>query len=192
MLAELLQDRAVLYVTGAMTAPEQEGFEVLLEFQPELRAHVAALQEVVATVMMSQVTPVAALPVALKARILGAVDALPPRGMPDALVVTDPGGLVLWVNPAFTEMCGYSLAELQGRKPGRLLQGPDTDPVAVERIRGSLRERRACRETLVNYHKNGTRYRADVRITPILDDTGQPLWFVAREQKLPDLERLAG
>lgn len=189
MLPELLHDRAVRYVSGDMTAEERESTEVILEFHQELRAYVAGLQEVVTAVVMTQVTPVAA-PVELKTRLLGALDALPPRSEPDGLVVTDSGGLVEWVNPAFMAMCGYSLEELKGRKPGHLLQGPGTDPAPVERIRESLRERRPCRETLVNYHKDGTRYRVDVRITPILDEARQPLYFVAREQKLPEDETI--
>jgi PAS domain S-box-containing protein len=88
------------------------------------------------------------------------------------------------VNAAFTAMCGYTQEELQGRKPGHLLQGPETDPAAVQRIRAALAARQACRETLVNYHKDGTRYRVQVAITPILDDGGDPLWFVAKERKL--------
>jgi len=48
MLAELLQDRAALYVSGAMPAAERDSFEVLLEYHGELRALVAGLQEVVA------------------------------------------------------------------------------------------------------------------------------------------------
>jgi PAS domain S-box-containing protein len=82
-------------------------------------------------------------------------------------------------------MCGYSLEELKGHKPGRVLQGPQTDPSAVERIRNALGSRQSCRETLTNYHKDGTRYLADIRIAPILDDDGRPLWFVARERKVP-------
>ncbi len=184
MLTELLQDRAARYVSGDMRAAERESLEVILAFHPELRAQVAGLQETVAAVVMAAVQPFAP-PAALKVRLLGAVDALPPTPEPEGWVATGPDGLVLWVNPAFTVMCGFSLAELKGRKPGHLLQGPDTDAAAVERIRESLRARRACRETLVNYHKDGTRYRAEVRIDPILDDEGQPLWFVAKERKLP-------
>ena len=60
-----------------------------------------------------------------------------------------------------------------------------TDGTApVQRIRDALRERRPCRETLVNYHKDGTLYRVSVAIAPILDDEQQPLWFVAKERKL--------
>jgi hypothetical protein len=83
-------------------------------------------------------------------------------------------------------MCGHDLADLRGRKPGPLLQGPETDPAAVARIRAAVQARQACRETLVNYHKDGRAYRADIRIAPVLDDTGEPLWFVARERLVPD------
>ena len=186
MLSELLLDRAQRYVSGDMTAPERENFELILEFHHELRAQVAGLQEVMAAVVMTRVPPVAPPPAALKARILGALDALPRQPEPEGFVVTDPRGLVEWVNPAFTAMCGYALEEIKGRKPGHLLQGPGTDPAPVSRIRVSLQARRPCRETLVNYHKNGTLYHVDVRITPILDDDQQPLWFVAQERKLPD------
>lgn len=185
MLDEFLEDRAALYVSGAMTAPERDGFEVLLEANPALRAHVAGLQETAAAVAMLPVSP-RVVPAALKARLLGALDATGQETEPEALVVTGPDGLIEWVNPAFTAMCGYELAELKGRKPGALLQGPATDAATVARIREAVRGRRACRETLLNYHKDGTRYRADVRIMPLLDDEGQPRCFVARERKLPD------
>ena len=188
MLADNLQDRAVLYVSGEMPPPDREAFDVLLEFHGELRTHVAGLHEAMAGALMTRtVPPVLLPPAALKTSILNALGVPPPRPEPEALVVTNASGLLEWVNPAFTDMCGYTLDELRGRKPGHLLQGPGTDPVAVNRIRESLRARRACRETLVNYHKDGTSYRADVRIMPVLDDDGQPLWFVAKERLLSGL-----
>jgi PAS domain S-box-containing protein len=185
MQSEDLQERAAHYVSGEMPAAERESLEVVLEFHEELRAHVAGLQETVAGLAAAETAPVAP-PAELKTRLLAAVAALPAPAEPEALVVTDPGGLVLWVNPAFTAMCGYTLAELKGRKPGHLLQGPATDAAAVQRIRESVQARRACRETLVNYHKDGTRYRAEVRIAPVLADGGEPLWFVAKERKAPE------
>jgi PAS domain S-box-containing protein len=186
MLPETLQDRASLYVAGALTPEERDSFEVLLEYHAELRAYLAQCQEVGAAVALALAPPAAAPPSALKARILGSLDRVPARLEPEALVVTDPLGRVEWVNSAFTSLCGYSLEELRGRKPGHVLQGPDTDPATVARIREALQARRACRETLVNYHKDGTRYRAEVRIAPVLGDAGEPLWFVARERRLPE------
>ena len=120
----------------------------------------------------------------MKQRLMESLDSHPRQTEPDGFVVTDPNGLIEWVNPAFTAMCGYSLEELKGRKPGQVLQGPETDPASVQRIREAVRDRLPCRETLANYHKDGTLYRVDVAITPILDDAGSPLWFVAREKEL--------
>ena len=184
MLAELLPDRAAPYVSGAMTAPDRENFELILTFHDALRTHVAGLQEVANTVFLTHAPALDAAPAALKTRLLGTLATLPPPPEPDALLVTGGDGLVEWASPAFTAMCGFSLEELRGRKPGRLLQGPDTDEAAVHRIRTALRQRRTCRETLVNYHKDGTRYHVSVAITPILDDAEQPLWFVAQERRL--------
>ena len=184
MLSQMLQDRATLYVSGAMDFEEREAFEVLLGFHSALRALVTQLEGVAAKVVMSQVSRHVGPRESLRERILSSVNALTSRPEPEGWVVTDRSGLIEWVNPGFTTMCGYSLTELKGRKPGHLLQGPATELAAVERIRTSVRTHQFCRETLTNYHKLGTSYRADIRIAPILDDDGQPLWFVARERKL--------
>ena len=183
MPIDALQDKATQYVAGAMTAPEREAFEVLLEFHGDLGRQVASLLDTSAAMALTG-TPRATPPTTLRARILHTLDALPPREGPESRVVTDARGLVEWINPAFTDMCGYTLSELKGRKPGAVLQGPETDQAAVTRIREALQARQACRETVVNYHKDGSTYRADIRMDPILDEAGEPLWFVARERKL--------
>ena len=133
MLADNLQDRAVLYVSGEMPPPDREAFDVLLEFHGELRAHVAGLHEAMAGALMTRTVPPVRPPAGLKTNILNALGAPLPRPEPEALVVTNAAGLLEWVNPAFTDMCGYTLDELRGRKPGQLLQGPGTDPAAVNR-----------------------------------------------------------
>lgn len=184
MLPDVLHDKAVQYVSGEMTAEEREAFEVLLEFQVGLHREVEDLRELLATVEGMKQPAAVAVPVDLKARILRALAPQPAERSAEALVATDGEGRIAWVDENFTALCGYSLAELKGRKPGELLQGPETDGATVSRIRAALRERRPCRETIVNYHKDGTRYRAEVRIAPILDEDRRPLWFVARERKV--------
>jgi PAS domain S-box-containing protein len=185
MLPEPVLDRALNYVSGAMNAPEREGFEVVLTFHQELRTHVAGLQEVMTTMAMSKVPPQATPPAALKLRLLASLDGLAPRPAAEALVVTSADGRLEWANPVFTAMCGYTLAELRGRKPGHVLQGPETDLAAVQRIREAVRVHQACEETLVNYHKDGSRYRVKLRILPVLDDEGRPLWLAAKERQVP-------
>jgi PAS domain S-box-containing protein len=102
------------------------------------------------------------------------------------MVMCGPDRLVQWVNPAFSEMCGYSLEELRGKNLGPILQGDKTDRESAARMRRAVHEYRPCRETILNYHKNGTPYWVEVAITPIFDEAGEPLWLVARERELKD------
>lgn len=183
MLSEPLQSRAALYVSGDMSPLDREAFDVVLSFHAELREHVRVLQEALATAAVSVQTRPLFPPSALRSRLLATLAAVAPEE-PEALVATDPRGEIEWVNTRFTDMCGYSLEELRGRKPGRVLQGAETDRAAVGRIRVAMQELRPCHEQMVNYHKDGSPYRVDVRIMPVMDDDGQPLWFVAREREI--------
>lgn len=187
MTPETLQDRAAHYLTGDMTLEERESFEVVLSYHEELRRHVIPLQETTALLLVeaSLNHPRPPPPPSLRTRLLTSLAQHPTPLPPPGLVVTDAKGFIEWVNPAFTAMCGHELADLKGRKPGPLLQGPETDPTAITRLRTALHNRRTCGETLVNYHKNGTPYRVQIHITPLLDDQNIPLWFVAKEHKLP-------
>jgi PAS domain S-box-containing protein len=187
MLSELLATRAALYAAGSMATAERDAFELVLEFHADLRAHVAELGDVTTALALSDARPAAAPPSDLKTRILSTVGAHALPAAPAALVVTDPAGRVEWINPAFSAMCGFTLKELAGHKPGQVLQGAATDAAAVRRIRTALAALRPVRETMVNYHKNGSAYRVDIEITPILDDERAPLWFVAQEHKLAEL-----
>lgn len=186
MLPDFLQDRAALYVSGAATAPEREEFELLLEFHDELRTFVAELSEVAAAVTLATLprTGLAPSPT-LKNRLIDSIASRPQQTVAEAVVMSDPHGLVQWINPAFTAMCGYTFAELRGKKLGPILQGAQTDRTAAERMRHAVHEYQPCRETILNYHKNGTPYWVEIAITPILDDAGHPLWLVARERELP-------
>lgn len=192
MSPQLLEDRAALYVAGAMTALERENFELVLEFHDGLRRQVASLCDVAGELALAAASSAPAPSAELKTRILANLGAQPRETEQAALVVTNPFGLVEWISPAFTDMCGFTLKELKGRKPGHLLQGEATERSAVQRMGSALRHHRACRETLVNYHKDGSDYLVDIRITPILDDEDKVLWFIAKERKLPDAEMVRG
>ena len=185
MIDELLQDRATLYASGAMTVQQREEFELVLEFHHELRALTVALSEAAAAVMLASAPRTETRPSPeLKARILGALVDRPQDTGHEGFVMSGPDGLVQWVNPAFSAMCGYTLDELRGKKLGPILQGAETDRETAERMRLAVREYRPCRETILNYHKNGAPYWVEIAITPICDDAGQPLWLIAREREL--------
>ena len=185
MINELLQERAALYASGTMTAREREEFELILEFHDEVRQLVAETLDVGTAILLSGAPSDSPRPSAqLKAKILQTIDGQVQETSAVPFVMTGPDRLVQWVNPAFVAMCGYSLEELQGKSLGPILQGKETDPAAVARMRRAMHDYQPCRETIVNYRKDGSPYRVDIAITPILDDAGAPLWFVAREHEL--------
>lgn len=85
------------------------------------------------------------------------------------VVITDAFQNVEWVNEAFRRMSGYSLEEVRGKKLGRFLHGPETDPKTVARITTRLREKLDIDEEILNYNKLGKTYWNHLRVTPIFD-----------------------
>lgn len=88
------------------------------------------------------------------------------------VVITDQLGRTEWVNKAFETLSGYTLEELQGKKPGELLQGPDTDRQTVARISTALKNNQPFNEELFNYNKSGDPYWVEVYCEPFTESDG--------------------
>lgn len=84
-----------------------------------------------------------------------------------AHVTTDASGKLTEVDAAFRKMCGYSEMELLGKKPGSVLQGPETEQTVVAQFREAIRQRRPFECTLTNYHKDGRAYRVHIQMRPL-------------------------
>ena len=170
-----------------MPVEEREQFELVLEFHHELRAYAAGMADTAAEIALAAAPrPAVPLSTAVKSSLFNMIANRAQRTTPEGLVMSGPDGLVQWINPAFSAMCGYTIDELSGKKLGPVLQGERTDRATVERMRQAVHEYRPCQETILNYHKNGTPYWVEIAILPIFDDAGLPLWLVAREKELPE------
>ena len=88
-----------------------------------------------------------------------------------------PDDPLVWVNPAFERMTGYSAAEIVGRNC-RLLQGAGTDRAAVARVREALQKGEGVRAELLNYRKDGSPFWNSFTISPVLDGEGRLTHFV--------------
>jgi len=91
--------------------------------------------------------------------------------------VNKPGMPLIYVNPAFERITGYSRDEAIGRNP-RFLQGKETDQPGVDEIRAALQEGRAGGALLHNYRKDGATYWNDLRIAPVHDEQGRLSHFI--------------
>lgn len=108
------------------------------------------------------------------------------------VVITDGVGRIEWVNEAFTAKTGYRLDEVHRRKPGEVLQGPDTDPATVAWIGERLREGCSFEAELLNYTKFGEPYWVRLHITPIRNEHGEVDQYVAVQADSTELHRTQG
>lgn len=104
--------------------------------------------------------------------------ALVVQQMTNAAVVTDRDGRTLWANDAFERLTGRPSAQFLGRKPGELLQGPETDPATVAAIGEAVREGRPFRGQILNYDAERQPRWIDLAISPIRDAHGAVTGFV--------------
>lgn len=90
---------------------------------------------------------------------------------------TEPDNPLVWVNPAFTRITGYTFEEATGRNC-RFLQGPATDRGVVKMMRRALDEAQSVTVTVLNYRKDGTAFWNEVSMSPVFDGAGALTNFV--------------
>lgn len=105
------------------------------------------------------------------------------RHSPIATVVSDPNEAdnpIVAVNEAFLKLTGYAEDEVLGRNC-RFLRGPDTENVQTTKLRDAIYQRQATLAELVNYRKDGSRFRNAVMIAPLFDEAGKIEYFVGSQ-----------
>ncbi|HSG60307.1 MAG TPA: diguanylate cyclase [Pseudomonadales bacterium] len=105
-----------------------------------------------------------------------------PALITDADFVND-GPHILYANPAFCKMTGYSLEQLLGRNP-RFLQGERTDRQVIDRLRTAITNGEFFSGATVNYRQDGSPYYVEWNITPIVDQQGNITHFLSMHQDL--------
>jgi PAS domain S-box-containing protein len=109
----------------------------------------------------------------------------------DAVLITEaepidkPGPRILYVNPAFTRMTGYTLEEVLGKTP-RILQGEKTDRASLDLIRTALETWQPLRVDSINYRKDGTEFWVEMSIVPIADKNGKFTHWVSVHRDISD------
>jgi len=117
---------------------------------------------------------------------------------PIGITMSDPGredNPLVYVNEQFTELTGYPAEEIVGQNC-RLLQGEDTDPERIARMRDAIDASEPVTVELRNYRKDGTEFWNRLTIAPITNEDGEVANFVGfqedvteRREKEAELER---
>jgi PAS domain S-box-containing protein len=110
--------------------------------------------------------------------------ALVAQGTDNGVLISDAQGRTEWVNEGFTKHTGYVLADLLGRFPGSVLDGPDTDPAIQETIRGYFLEPEPFSVTILTYTKAGEKLWVLLHVTPLYNPAGELTKFISIQQNI--------
>lgn len=103
-------------------------------------------------------------------------------------VVTDPSlpdNPIVYASQGFLNLTGYSLDQILGRNC-RFLQGPETDPKTVERIRNAIEQGEDLSVCLLNYRVDGSTFWNQFFIAALRDAAGNITNFVGVQCKVSD------
>lgn len=100
-----------------------------------------------------------------------------------SVVITNPAlpdNPMIYISEEFEEQTGYAPEEALGLNC-RFLQGPDTDPNAVEAIRAALKARTTFTIDILNYRKSGEPFMNRLRVRPLFDEDGELAYYVGAQ-----------
>ena len=97
---------------------------------------------------------------------------------PVSIVITDLNGSITYVNPKFSQLTGYSLAEAIGQNP-RILKSGYTSSGAYQDLWQTISAGRTWRGEFHNKKKNGELYWEIASISPIIDGAGRVTHYLA-------------
>ncbi|GAB6861966.1 PAS domain S-box protein [Haloplanus litoreus] len=104
------------------------------------------------------------------------------------LTLTDPrkeDNPMVYVNKAFEDFTGYTEAEALGRNC-RFLQGEDTDPDTVARLREAIDNEEPITVEICNYRKDGTPFWNELSVAPVYDADGDLIRYLGTQRDVTD------
>jgi len=95
-----------------------------------------------------------------------------------AIYITDPDGVITYVNPAFERITGYDAEAAIGQTP-RIIKSGEMSDDYYERLWKTLRNGDVWEEELRNRRRSGEKYDAQQTIAPVTNESGAIEAFVA-------------
>nr|AML78693.1 putative LOV domain-containing protein [Calliergon cordifolium] len=94
---------------------------------------------------------------------------------------------IVYASDLFCDLTGYSREEVVGRNC-RFLQGPDTDPEDVQKIREAVKEEQACTVKILNYRKDKTPFYNYLQVSPVRNCGGKVAFYVGVQLEMGEVD----
>lgn len=107
----------------------------------------------------------------------------------DPTMITDRSGHIAWVNRAFTDLTGYAVGEVVGRRVADFLKSDKIEPRLVRELWRTVLGGRVWRGELVNRTKDGTEFHQDTLITPVGNAAGKVTHFFVIMRDISERKR---
>jgi PAS domain S-box-containing protein len=108
----------------------------------------------------------------------------------NAIVITDRKGNTEWINPAFTQLTGYTSKEILNQNL-RILKSDIQDDAFYKNLWDTILTGRVWHSDLVNKRKDGSLYTEDLTITPLVDSSGVITHFIGIKQDITERKQMA-
>jgi len=108
----------------------------------------------------------------------------------ESIMITDTSGTILYVNPAFEKVTGYSRDEAIGNNP-RILRSGTHDRDHYQRMWNTLASGGVWSGSFLNYRKDGTLFEESAVISPVRDGEGRIVRYVAVKRDMTREHELA-
>ncbi len=107
------------------------------------------------------------------------------------ITLAEPGYPIVYVNPAFCEMTGYTFEELMGKSPA-ILQGEKSDQKVLQDLKEKLDDGDVFHGKTFNYRKDGSEFIMEWKIVPIHGEEGVISHYLAIQREVKDTELTDG
>lgn len=108
---------------------------------------------------------------------------------PVSIVITDNQGSIEFVNPSFTRITGYTLEEVIGKNP-RILRSDEHDHSFYKHLWQTILSGNNWDGEFRNIKKNGDQYWEKTIISPIFNDRGKIVQFIAFKEDITEKRKM--